>query len=172
MQIQTKRVSELSNEEIAFIRHWESRLFGDIPAVKAFKHALSSWHILAWDQGSIVAHLAITQAQAIINDKQLKVGGIVTVFTIPTHRQLGFASTILQEAEQFIFNNMEVDIGMLFCPSEMVAFYAKRDWVLLEQEVWVKQPSGKVIWPEETMVLSHIIRTWDSEKIEVTDYPW
>jgi GNAT superfamily N-acetyltransferase len=59
---------------------------------------------------------------------------ISNLFIDPVHRAKGFAKTLVDFAERFVFNHIKFNIVKLWCTDELVPFYQKLHYVKEESD--------------------------------------
>jgi len=107
----------------------------------------------SWSRRFLGSHPLTTRFTWHMDGKDVLVGGLGAVMTAPEHHQKSFSSIALREAERIIFDEMNAEIGFLLCLPDLVPFYIRRRWQLIECPVEIDQPTGKVVWPECAMLL-------------------
>jgi hypothetical protein len=60
----------------------------------------------------------------------------------------------MDRAERYLFEDLSLSLGILFCLDELVPFYAKRGWSLVEHPVTLEQSKGVVTWGAAVMLLN------------------
>jgi hypothetical protein len=62
------------------------------------------------------------------NEKHYEIYAFGNMFTFPPYRKQGYGKQILKLASDFILKS-DVDAGILFCNTNVEAFYKSFDWV-------------------------------------------
>ncbi len=146
----------LTQRERDLIRSWSRQFFGLHPLTTRFTWVAQEgvrFRVLVYSGEELVSHLRIIERIVSIDDKDVLAGGLGAVMTAPEHHRKGFSSMALREAERLIVDEMNAQIGFLLCLPELVRFYTKRRWQVIECPVEIDQPTGKVVWPECAMLL-------------------
>lgn len=106
-----------------------------------------------------------------IDDQHFRAAGINNVIAPIKFRGMGFATKILSETKKYLFENLNSDLGLLFCSNDLVPFYNRIGWYTINCPVYFEQPTGTKIWTANTMLLTNgrIIRT---KKIDLNGLPW
>ena len=87
------------------------------------------------------------------DDTPVLMGCLGTVMTAKKFQASGVGSTTVEKAGEIIFNNLQADLGVLLCKTELVPFYERLSWCTLSGPVLAEQPAGSIRWPYEAMVL-------------------
>jgi aminoglycoside 2'-N-acetyltransferase I len=143
----------LSPTQRAAIRALDREAFAGHPFTGVYSWARDDHHVMASDAAGLAAHCAIVERVATQDGRALRLGGIGTVMTRPALRRLGLAARILDHAERFLFDALDADAGLLFCVAEIVPFYQRRGWRVMQAKVTVAQPAGTLVWPTPVMLL-------------------
>lgn len=139
-------------EQQEFINHWSHSYFGDVSVSKDRKSAPVHWRLLLQSDGNLLSHVAISELAIELDGQRLIAGSIGGLLT-PTHLQgKGYASALMDRAEEFIFADLKLSMGILFCLSALVPFYARRGWIQVTRPVTLQQQSGSIEWGAEVMV--------------------
>lgn len=170
--IQVKRDVELSDAERAALADMSRQAFGPDSWVRHYAWAKPDWRFILLLDGAPVSHVKVTEGTALVGGDVRRLAGIGGVMTLPAFQKRGFASRLLDRAEEFIFSELGADLGWLFCLQELVPYYARRGWRLVEAPVTVEQPSGPLVWPREAMALPRPGEGWRREPVAVHSLPW
>lgn len=171
-EILLKRDAELTDAERAALAGMSRLAFGPDSWVRQHAWAKPDWRFILLLDGVPVSHVKVTEGKGLIGSNVRKLAGIGGVMTLPAFQQQGFASRLLDRAEDFIFSEVGADLGWLFCLEELVPYYARRGWRLVEAQVTVEQPSGSLVWPEKAMALPRPGEDWRQGPVEVRSFPW
>jgi len=107
-----------------------------------------------------------------VGGRDIKVGGIGGVVSVPEARRRGHVHAAMRQAAEFMRDQLQVEFGMLFCLPRLVPFYARQNWLLLEDVVEFDQPAGPAVSPFHSMVLPFADRKWPAGKVELGGLPW
>ncbi|HEV8721400.1 MAG TPA: GNAT family N-acetyltransferase [Candidatus Binatia bacterium] len=165
----------LTHHERQLIGAWSNRFFGSHPLTARYTWTGIEgvrFRVLAYDGEELVSHLRILERTARVDRKDVLVGGLGAVMTAPERHGKGFAGLTLREAERLIFDELGAEIGFLFCLPELVPFYAKRRWQLIECPVEMLQPAGNVVWPECAMLLPKPGEQWAPTTFDIRGLPF
>ncbi len=145
--------------------------FGHIPIVKETTWALPDWTIVFYEDNQIATFYNIVERTITIDDKNYFSAGINNVITPEKYRGKGFSSRTLRSTEDFIFNEVKAELGLLLCADSLVPFYEKLDWYRVKCPVYFEQPAGKKLWTANTM-LRTINGKMEPNQIDLNGLPW
>jgi hypothetical protein len=77
----------------------------------------------------------------------------------------------MRRGADFMFGELEVELGMLFCLPRPLPFYRALGW-MEAGTVWIGQPTGRMRWPESAMVLPRPGAAWHDGELDVRGLPW
>ncbi|HEX2081466.1 MAG TPA: GNAT family N-acetyltransferase [Longimicrobium sp.] len=130
------------------------------------------WRLFLLDGGTPVSHLKIVTRRGTAAGDPVRLGGIGSVMTPTPFRGRGYASELLRRAGSFMFDDLGVELGLLFCLRGLVPFYRSLGWIEVESPVWIEQPAGRVPWPESAMALPRPGVPWRDGEVDVCGIPW
>ncbi len=145
--------------------------FGAIPIVKTTSWARPDWSVIKFVDQEVVSFFNIIERDILIDKKTHKAAGINNVITPQKYRGRGYSSQILNNIPGLIFEELNVEVGLLLCADELIAFYEKLDWYVVECPVYCLQPQGKIEWNANTMLLSRNNKI-KPEEIDLNGLPW
>lgn len=145
--------------------------FGNIPIVNETEWATPDWTILIYENDQIVTFCNIVLREIVTDEERFKIGGINNVITPKKFRGKGYASTVLKKAETFIFNDINCDHGVLLCADDLIAFYQRLNWYVVNCPVYFAQSTGQKLWSANTMFLSKS-KKLNPARIDLNGLPW
>lgn len=169
--IEIKNSAELSEVIKEKLNVYIKGEFGHIPIVNDTEWALPDWTIVYYEQDSIATFYNIVERDVLIDNKVYKVGGINNVITPKEFRGKGYASKILRETEDFIFEELNCDLGLLLCADDLIPFYKRLNWHEVDCPVYFQQSSGVKLWESNTMLLQKDEKL-SPRSIELNGLPW
>lgn len=146
-----------SQRELSTISAWEEELFADDKElIESFVWEDGSGlgfniHTYCGDEFVGFGNVFVRLARA--DDSAVLVGALGGVMTARASQKAGVGSATVGKANQLILHNLRADFGVLLCKSALVSFYERLGWHRMAGRVLIRQPSGTVRWPHETMVL-------------------
>lgn len=171
MELVAKRDVDLTAEERARIAAWQQDAFGDQTWTAGYAWTPPEWRLLLVDREP-VSHLKVVTRVAAVGGALKRVGGIGSVMTPTPLRGRGYSSELMRRASGFMFDTLQVELGMLFCLPHLVPFYRGLGWIEV-RPVWIEHPDrGRTTWPQAAMVLPRPGTEWLDAEIDVRGLPW
>lgn len=170
MGVEIRLASELTAEEWRALFAWGEDIFG--VEGNAYQWRPKNWHFVVEEDGRTLAHVGVLKAAVIAGGREVTVGGVGGVVSVPEARGRHLVHDAMGRAAEFMCGELGVEFGMLFCLERLVAFYARQGWRLVEDEVEFEQPAGKVASTFRVMVRPCGGREWPAGKVEVPGLPW
>lgn len=165
-----RQVEALSDDERRLLFGWHSDPFG--VAQLGLNWRTKDLHFLLEIDGQPVSHVGILRHTARVGTRAVQIAGFGGVITVPEARGRGHASTLMERATRFAFDEWRVDVGVLFCLHRMLPYYERIGWVALEHPVLIDQPSGPVMTPVPVMAYPADRRSWFDAPLELKSAPW
>lgn len=156
------------------LEHYIKEEFGHVAFVQERQWAQPDWVLIKYESGEVATFCNIVLREVTIDGQTLKVAGINNVITPQAHRRKGYASLVLQEAEQLIFSKMNCAYGLLLCADALVPFYSRLGWHTLNRcSLYYTQPSGEQLYDSNVMLLSQPDQTpLQPLYINLNGLPW
>src|SRR5690348_12926490 len=119
--------------------------FGHIPIVKSIKWATPDWTIILFQGNEIASFCNIVERKVSMDDKAFLVAGINNLITPEKFRGQGMGTIILKETENFLFNELKSEAGLLLCADDLIPYYERLNWRKVNCPVYFSQPTGTQI---------------------------
>lgn len=171
LEIEIRATRDLSEEERKHIGEWLWHTFGS-PEAAEYEWATPDWHVLVRVDGELVSHVEVVERVGTVDGRPVKLGGIGGVVARPQWRGRGLASLAMEKATAFMRDALGVEFGLLVCGEDMVAFYRRLGWEVVEGPMMCDQPGGKVTFIGVTMVLPVADKAWPEGTIDLCGLPW
>ena len=168
--VDVRRTADLDEAEIATFAQWPRDIFGE--QEDKYEWAKPDWHVVVRSEGRYVCHAAITERAAMAGGEPVRLAGIGNLMTPPAWRRRGLAAAAMREAAAFMRDTPRVEFGLLLCSAGLVPWYCKLGWRHVNAPLTFDQPSGRVRWDEEVMVLACTDRAWPAGPIDLCGLPW
>lgn len=169
--IEVKKHHELLEKTKDKLNSYIKDEFGHIPIVNETEWATPDWTIVYYEKNRIATFYNIIVREIIIDNRVFKVGGINNVITPKEFRRKGYASKILRNTEHLIFDNLKCDLGVLLCADNLIPFYEKLNWYIVNCPVYFEQSTGVKLWKSNTMLLTKNEKVIP-QKIHLNGLPW
>lgn len=85
------------------------------------------------EQDVLIAHAEVNWRWLEHGGKRYKVYGLSAVYVAPSFRKEGFGKMVVREATDWIKQQPDADISMLFCLPELKGFYESCGWTLMDK---------------------------------------
>jgi hypothetical protein len=170
LSVEIRFADRLTDEEQQTLFFWGENIFGAEDVGYSWRSKDS--HFITEEDGRALSHVGVLKTEVVAGGRTVTVGGIGGVVTIPEAQGRHYVHAAMRRAVEFACAELGVEFGMLFCLPRLAPFYARQGWQLIEAEVEFKQPSGKVVWPYNVMVLPCGERQWPAGRVEVDGFPW
>jgi hypothetical protein len=169
--IKIQRFSELSTETKGQLDTIIESEFGHIPIVKQTIWASPDWTIINYCEDEIATFFNVVIRVISIDEQHFKAAGINNVITPEKFRGKGFSTNTLSETKKFLFEDLNLDLGLLLCADDLVPFYKRLGWYRVDCPVYFDQPTEKKVWTANTMLLTNK-KTLYPQKIDLNGLPW
>jgi GNAT superfamily N-acetyltransferase len=133
---------DLLPEDNASIERWITAMFpwdGDHPDEGEFYAPYYFFRVwedeAAQTRGEWASLVALTDRTISVGGQPVRVGGIGAVSTREDRRERGYASLAMREAARFMFDNLGVPFGMLFCDPHRIPFYESLGWQVIRTPI-------------------------------------
>jgi len=134
----------------------------------------AEWCIRVRDEKVMLAnYLGLLTRDATLNGRPVCIGGIGGVKTHPSARGLGFASTAILRAIDFLRVEQSVAFSLLVCEPRLLEYYSRLGWREFKGRLII-QNDGKTCEFTQNRVMSHGLDR-DSQAFDVIDLcgpPW
>lgn len=168
IEIGINTVNELTSELADFIRQAYDREFGD----DSMTYASPEWYLLGYLHGNPVTQVGVLQRTITIDNKSLLIAGVSFLITEPEYRGRGYATLIMDEAVNFVANNLGLPFGLLTCKPRLESLYSGMGWHKVNQPNVFVQPTGNRSCGGIIMVKGCGDRSWPEGKIDFRGLPW
>lgn len=170
MGVEIRLAEALTDAERQALFGWGENIFGIEDA--GYRWRPKVYHFITEDEGRALSHVGVIKTAVRAGGREVSVGGIGGVVTVPEAQGRQYVHAAMRQAADFIRHELGAEFGMLFCLPRLAAFYARQGWRVVEEEVEIEQPAGKIVWPYHVMVWPCGERAWPAGRIEVGGLPW
>jgi GNAT superfamily N-acetyltransferase len=168
--IEIVRVDLLSDEEYRELHEWGDDVFGTAPLNLTFRP--KDQHFLLYDCRHLASHVGVLTHTVSADGRDMRVGGIGGVVTVPAAQRRGFARTLMKFAADWLDAEQGVESGLLFCLPRMVAYYEPLGWQLVDGSVGIEQPGGRIDSPLCVMLLPFGDAQGRVQTLDLRSLPW
>jgi aminoglycoside 2'-N-acetyltransferase I len=132
--------TELSRAELEALRRLLDRAFGGRFGEDDWRHTVGGRHLLAVEEGEVVAHAAVVARTMVAGDWRLRTGYVEGVATRPDRRRQGLAVLVMREANRVIRQGYR--LGALSDGSGIQGFYERLGWERWQGPTFVATAAG------------------------------
>jgi len=167
--------------KIEILRNDSMETFDRVNTEKMFEYEFGNinikwsnpkWYLLAKYNGNIIGRIGILKRSVIIENTAINILGLSGVIVIKDWRGKKILNLMMQEISEYARTNLKVDFGLLLCRNEVIPIYEKYKWYKVDEITTFSQPTGKIIYPKNTMVRSFSHKTWPIGPINLNGLPW
>ena len=171
-RIEVVSETDLPHREAGTIAHWALKAFEEHGGFANCVWAPADWRVLVYADGQLVTFLKVTERVISVGDRQVKVGGMGDLITLPEWRGKGLASLAMQHLDEELLKHPDLEFGVLMCVPALVPYYSRFGWQAVPEPIVYEQAWGKETSPEVTMVLPLRGQPWPAGPIDIMGLPW
>jgi aminoglycoside 2'-N-acetyltransferase I len=143
-QVRGATTAELSAVELEAVRRLLFAAFAGRFDAHDWEHTLGGLHVLATEDGQVVAHGAVVARVLTVGDREVATGYVEGVATRADRRGLGLATRVMREVGRVIEHDHQ--LGALSDGTRIPGFYQRLGWETWQGPTWAAGPRG----PERT----------------------
>ena len=145
--IEVRRIASASAPDrlVAEVRALLGSAFAGDFTEADWQHTVGGWHVLAEEDGRIVAHAAVVGRLLHVGDRAVPCGYVEGVATAPDRQRQGLGSRVMSEVAGIIGDGYE--LGALSTGS--TGFYGRLGWELWRGPTFVRHGTGLVRTEDE-----------------------
>ncbi len=98
---------------------------------RAWHGTLPTWSVVVEHENLVVAHAGIVEREILVGHERVRAAGVQNVLVLPEHRKSDLFRQIMSVAMEEA-RRRPLDLGILFCTSDLVRIYAWVGWRLLK----------------------------------------
>jgi aminoglycoside 2'-N-acetyltransferase I len=134
--------TDLSQAGLTALRRLLDQAFGGSFSDDDWHHTLGGLHVLALEDGEVVAHAAVVGRTLLAGDRPLRTGYVEGVATRPDRRRQGHATLVMRAVGQLVDERHE--LGALSDGSAVPGFYERLGWERWRGPTFAASPDGPV----------------------------
>jgi aminoglycoside 2'-N-acetyltransferase I len=140
--------------------------------ISQWRWSQDDYRLLVRVDNCIVSHVAMIERTCLVNKQPVKVGGVGGVGTHPDFRDRGLASLAMRQTADFLKNQLKVEYGVLFCANEMVPYYQRLGWRMIDAPVAFEEQGVKMQCDCPVMYLPCEKLYWPAGNVDVCGTLW
>ena len=171
-RISVEYIPDMSAEDRKAITRWYREVF-NLPSEDMI--IPGDYDIRVWEGDQWVSLVEVVQRTILVGGQPVRVGGVGGVSTHPEHRYKGYSAMALREAAHLMFDELNVEFGMLFCAPEMETFYGKLGWQPIHKPFrHLDHETSQPTWDENSMILPSpgSSRQWPDGEVDLNGHGW
>lgn len=178
MRLEILAAAQLSDKDAEALEALHAAVYRPKPRLESARQprewALPQWHILmrnADDQ--LISHVGAVTRVCMCDGKEILLGGIGGVMTHPSRRGKGYAGAGIRQAIEFLRQDMQVDMALLFCAPRLRSFYQRFGFRAFTADTYVRQYSTKTLFPhDEIMAMPAMKPLPPCAALDLCGLPW
>jgi aminoglycoside 2'-N-acetyltransferase I len=163
LELEQFTTAEAGDDRLAAIHHVLEAAFGDQFDGHDWEHALGGTHVVAMDDGVLVAHAAVVSRIIEVDGHPFRTGYVEAVATLPHRQGTGLGSAVMAEVERIIREGYE--LGALSTGSQR--FYGGFGWDRWKGATYVRH-GDEVIPSEDDDASVMVLRFGPSAGVDLT----
>ncbi len=167
-KIDIKTVNDLSPELTDSIRSAYEREFGGDSMV----YSNPQWYLLGYLQDEFVVQVGVLQRTITIGNKPFLIAGIGFLITEPQHRGKSLATELMNQADIFVKDKLELPFSLLTCKPRLETLYSGMGWRAVNCPNVFTQPTGNRSCGGLIMIKEHGKISWPKGRIDLCGLPW
>ena len=136
--------------------------------------ARPQWHVLIRDaEDRLVSHVGALTRLASCDGAEILIGGIGAVMTHPAQRRKGYAAAGVARASEFLQDELQIDLALLFCGPRMLRYYERFGFRNFAGDTFVLRGGKRVQIPRsEVMVKPGMKALPQCAALDLRGLPW
>ena len=171
LEITIKPADELSESEKSDIERISSETFA-LEEPNDIEWSNSDWHLLGKIDGRVVSDVGVLVRDVLVGQQIVRLGGVGGVATRPVFQRRGFAGQLMQAANVFMRDQLDLPFGLLVCGSERIPYYAQFGWQAVAAPLFIHQHGARVPFDAPVMIISLSGEAWPDGEIDLQGKPW
>lgn len=127
--------------------------------------------IFAYWNEEAACHVGLYLRHGRNGERDVLIGGIGGVMTLPDKRKNGCAGAAMRQAE-LLMKDARCDFGLLFCEPHNVPFYERLGWQIFAGDVFCEQPTQRIRFDMMHAMALPLISAPASRIIDLCGLPW
>ncbi len=165
IRVRRAATAELAQEELEAVRELVLGAFGGRFDEHDWDHTLGGVHVMAVEDGEMVAHGAVVPRVLVAGGLPLRTGYVEGVATRGDRRGRGLATLVMAEAGKVVRERYE--LGALGDGTGIPGFYQRLGWETWQGPTWVAGPNGLERTADEDGGIL-VLRTPATEGLDLT----
>ena len=158
MQLDFKATAQLNDDEAEALRALNAAVDPPQPDAAHVSSRIGwaplEWSILIRDEDNqLVSYVGALTRLGLCDGEQVLIGGIGGVETHPAQRRKGYAAAGVRRATDFLRQELEVDISLLVCGTDLLCFYQRFGFSAFAGDAFVQQYGEKTMYTSSNVMV-------------------
>ncbi len=145
MEVRRFMSSEAANSDLDTIRNLVDRAFDGGFTDEDWEHSVGGWHVVAVEQGTIVAHASLVRRLIDVGEKRFDTGYVEAVGVTPSGQGQGLGTAVMGSITELIASHHE--LGALSTGEHH--FYERLGWERWQGPTYVRARGQRIRTAEE-----------------------
>ena len=178
IRVDVVAAAELSDEDARALEALDAAVHPPKPraqkAASQREWARPQWHIMIRDlDDQLVSHVGAVTRHCLCDNKEILVGGLGDVMTLPSRRRKGYAGAGIRRATEFLRQDLQVDMSLLFCAPRLRSYYRRFGFRSFAGDIMVRQHGAETLFPrDEIMVMPGRKPLPECALLDLCGLPW
>ncbi len=178
MRLDIIAAAHLSDKEMDALEALHAAVYPPKPRAESAappqEWALPQWHFIMRDaNGQLISHVGAITRLCLCDQEEIPIGGIGGVMTHPSQRGKGYAGAGIRRMIEFLRQDRQVDMTLLFCAPRLRSFYRRFGFRSFAADSYVRQNGEKTMFPrDEIMVMPARKPVPQCSALDLCGLPW
>ena len=170
LELNVRRMEKIPAPDAEKLFEWGQ----DLWSIDCYQLAWRRWvtSFVGYIQNGPVSHVGVLTHAVSVAEREVSIGGMAAVLTLPAARSKGYGALTLDAATCFLRESDGVSFALLFCRDQLIPFYGPQGWRRIEDPVLIQQPDGERPSPLNCLHLSLDGTAWPSGAVRLNSQPW
>ncbi|MEO1166080.1 MAG: GNAT family N-acetyltransferase [Chloroflexota bacterium] len=137
-------------------------------------------HITLSEGNTLFSYASLISTDLALAGVTYRCYGLRSVFTFPASRKQGYGRQVVQAAGDYVSQQADADVALLWTEAHNIAFYERLGWVTMTtMKTLFGEPDSPEVFDEETAMMLFISdkgragkAVFDTGQVYVGDEPW
>lgn len=131
--VNVSRIEDFTDAERAALQELSRAVYPpeelDDWAGRHMEWATAEWGVCVTDEsGALASYAGVVTRQGLLNEREVRIGGVGGVKTHPESRNRGHAARGLRKAIEFFHEQPDIEFALLVCEPRLIEYYSRLGW--------------------------------------------